>query len=247
MTSLGDTLAAVTDAAGRDRRRRPVPEPAEVAESRNRVARGGRVLGHAESRTPCSPCSSAAPPCRPRPGRTAALAAANFNENAPTAPGTANGLGPAPAAAPGPRRRGAAARTGRRDGGPPRSHAPQPRAWGPAAVSEAVDAASHALRRDRLDGTAPPGSRPDRKQRLQAVVDETLLAPAAEQAATYRALLRAAVPEELLSDARLRTFEPGQLPRPGRRVSRRILAAYPEYTGRPARLAHHIQNGASRG
>jgi 3-carboxy-cis,cis-muconate cycloisomerase len=105
-----------------------------------------------------------------------------------------------------------------------------------------------------VDGTvadgngAGPGAARTGKQRLQAVVDETLLAPAAEQADTYRALLRAAVPEELLSDARLEELlNPANYLGQAVEISRRILAAYPEYTGHAGALAHHIQNGASRG
>ena len=101
-----------------------------------------------------------------------------------------------------------------------------------------------------MDGNgAGPGAARTGKQRLQAVVDETLLAPAAEQADTYRALLRAAVPEELLSDARLEELlNPANYLGQAVEISRRILAAYPEYTGHADRApAHHIQNGASRG
>ena len=126
---------------------------------------------------------------------------------------------------------------------------------GPLLLSEAVNAAVAPL----LDGTvvdgsvvdgngAGPGAARTGKQRLQAVVDETLLAPAAEQADTYRALLRAAVPEELLSDARLEELlNPANYLGQAVEISRRILAAYPEYTGHAGALAHHIQNGASRG
>ena len=121
---------------------------------------------------------------------------------------------------------------------------------GPLLLSEAVNAAVAPL----LDagrvvtGTAPAGAARTGKQRLQAVVDETLLAPAAEQADTYRALLRAAVPEELLSDARLEELlDPANYLGQAVEISRRILAAYPEYTGHAERPRPPLQNGASRG
>ena len=104
--------------------------------------------------------------------------------------------------------------------------------------------------RCRRGRNAGPGAARTGKQRLQAVVDETLLAPAAEQADTYRALLRAAVPEELLTDARLEELlNPANYLGQAVEISRRILAAYPEYATGPRRRHSptNIQNGASRG
>ena len=83
-------------------------------------------------------------------------------------------------------------------------------------------------------------------------MDQTLRAPAAEQAATYRRLLRAAVPPELLSDARLEELlDPANYLGQAAEISRRILAAYPEYTGTaagaPGAAPTPDLNGASRG
>ena len=122
---------------------------------------------------------------------------------------------------------------------------------GPLLLSEAVNSAVAPL----LDvpGTET-GSDRTGKQRLQAVVDATLRAPAAEQAATYRTLLRAAVPEDLLTDDRLEELlHPANYLGQAVDISRRILAAYPEYAAGPASpeydgaTAHQLQNGASRG
>jgi 3-carboxy-cis,cis-muconate cycloisomerase len=122
---------------------------------------------------------------------------------------------------------------------------------GPLLLSEAVNATVAPL----LDvNSAETGSGRTGKQQLQAVVDETLRAPAAEQAATYRALLRADVPEELLTDARLEELlDPANYLGQAVEISRRILAAYPEYAAGTASpedgraTAHPLQNGASRG
>ena len=121
---------------------------------------------------------------------------------------------------------------------------------GPLLLSEAVTAAVTAAVAPLLSGTGGA----DGKQRAQALVDSTLRAPAEEQAATYRALLRAAVPEELLTDARLEELlNPANYLGQAVEISRRILAAYPEYATGPApaeedrATAHQLQNGASRG
>ncbi|AXJ11730.1 3-carboxy-cis,cis-muconate cycloisomerase [Arthrobacter sp. PM3] len=111
---------------------------------------------------------------------------------------------------------------------------------GPLLLSEAVNAAVAPLLDSPGDGA---GSGRTGKQRLQAVVDETLQAPAGEQAGTYRRLLRAAVPGDLLADRRLEELlDPANYLGQAAEITRRILAAYPEYAG--ARL---LQNGASRG
>lgn len=71
----------------------------------------------------------------------------------------------------------------------------------------------------------------DGKQKLQVVVDETLTAPAPEQADTYRKLLREAVPSDKLSDAELEALlDPASYLGEAQEISRRILAAYPEFT-----------------
>ena len=71
----------------------------------------------------------------------------------------------------------------------------------------------------------------DGKQKLQAVVDQTLQAPASQQADTYRKLLREAVPPATLSDAELDALlDPARYLGEAAEISRRILAAYPEFT-----------------
>jgi 3-carboxy-cis,cis-muconate cycloisomerase len=105
---------------------------------------------------------------------------------------------------------------------------------GPVLLSEGVSAAVAPLLAG--DSAGRTG-----KQQLQAIVDRTLQAPAAGQAATYRRLLRAAVPAELLSDARLEELlDPAGYLGQAAEISRRILAAYPEF-------ATATPNGANRG
>ena len=81
----------------------------------------------------------------------------------------------------------------------------------------------------------------DGKQKLQAVVDRTLAAPATEQADTYRKLLRETVPSNKLSDAELEALlDPASYLGEAEEISRRILAAYPDFTGSSVK-------GANRG
>lgn len=72
----------------------------------------------------------------------------------------------------------------------------------------------------------------DGKQKLQAVVDETLKAPAAEQSRIYTKLLRETVPADKLSDAELEALlNPASYLGEAAQISRRIFAAYPDYAG----------------
>ncbi|WP_285246446.1 lyase family protein [Pseudarthrobacter sp. efr-133-R2A-89] len=81
------------------------------------------------------------------------------------------------------------------------------------------------------------------KQQLQDVVDRTLQAPAGEQAATYRKLLREAVPPDAVPDVRLEELlDPAGYLGQSAEISRRILAAFPEFVTRTPNA-----NGASRG
>ncbi|WP_028277611.1 lyase family protein [Arthrobacter sp. I3] len=257
VTSLGDALAAVTDAAGKvaaDVLFLSRPEVAEVAEPR--VAGRGVSSAMPQKQNPVlSVLIRSAALQAPALAAQLHLAAANFNDERPDgawhtewaalrqllrlALGAAvqlRELAEGMSVFPGAMRRNL-------------------ELGGPLLLSEAVSAAvAPLLDRTVVDGTvvdgngAGPGAARTGKQRLQAVVDETLLAPAAEQADTYRALLRAAVPEELLSDARLEELlNPANYLGQAVEISRRILAAYPEYTGHAGALAHQIQNGASRG
>lgn len=73
--------------------------------------------------------------------------------------------------------------------------------------------------------------RAEAKARLQAVVDETLRAPAAEQSRVYTKLLREAVPASTLSDEELQALlDPANYVGEAAEISRRILAAYPEFS-----------------
>ncbi|MGO4248216.1 adenylosuccinate lyase family protein [Paenarthrobacter sp. RAF54_2] len=70
------------------------------------------------------------------------------------------------------------------------------------------------------------------KQKLQAVVDETLNAPAAEQTRIYTKLLRETVPADKLSDAELEALlDPASYLGEAAEITRRILAAYPVFAG----------------
>ena len=93
---------------------------------------------------------------------------------------------------------------------------------GPLLLSEAVTAAVAPL--------LTANGIEDAKQCLQAAVDQTLDSPAAEQPAAFRRLLRAAVPAGVLSDARLEELlDPANYLGQAAEISRRILAAYPEF------------------
>ncbi|HEU4668786.1 MAG TPA: lyase family protein [Arthrobacter sp.] len=105
---------------------------------------------------------------------------------------------------------------------------------GPLLLAEGVGAAVAPLL-DENDGRSG-------KQQLQDVVDRTLQAPAGEQAATYRKLLREAVPAAVLSDLRLEELlDPTSYLGQAAEISRRILAAYPDFS------SSNNANGASRG
>jgi len=95
-----------------------------------------------------------------------------------------------------------------------------------------------------LSGSAD-ASGADGKQQLQAVVDKTLQAPPAEQADTYRRLLRDAVPADRLSDARLEELlDPASYLGQAAEISRRILAAFPDFA---LTSTESDRNGESRG
>jgi 3-carboxy-cis,cis-muconate cycloisomerase len=106
---------------------------------------------------------------------------------------------------------------------------------GPLLVAEGVGAAVGPLLQEK-DGR-------NGKQQLQDVVDQTLEAPPAEQAATYRRLLRKAVPAGVLTDLRLQELlDPAGYLGQAAEIARRILAAYPEFVP-----PNTDANGARRG
>ncbi|HEX9088167.1 MAG TPA: lyase family protein, partial [Arthrobacter sp.] len=255
VTSLGDALAAVTDAAGKiasDVLFLSRPEVAEVAEPRAAGRGGSSAMPQKQNPVLSVLVRSAA---LQAPGQAAQLhlAAANFNDERPD--GAWHSEWPA-------LRQllrlslGAAGQLRELAEGLqvfPEAMRRNLDLSGPLLLSEAVTAAVAPL----LSG----GHGADGKQRLQAVVDQTLQVPAAEQAGTYRRLLRAAVPAELLSDARLEELlDPGNYLGQAAEISRRILAAYPEFgaSGVPVPGASSASgvpdpsptpdlNGASRG
>ncbi|MFJ5862149.1 lyase family protein [Pseudarthrobacter sp. NPDC092439] len=106
---------------------------------------------------------------------------------------------------------------------------------GPLLLAEGVAAAVAPLlpERDGLNG----------RQQLQAVVDQTLEAPPADQPAAYRRLLRGAVPAGTLTDLRLtELLDPASYLGQAQEVARRILAAYPDFAP-----SSTDANGAPRG
>jgi len=104
---------------------------------------------------------------------------------------------------------------------------------GPLLLAEGVTAAVAPLLEEK-DGRSG-------KQQLQDVVDRTLQAPPAEQAGTYRKLLREAVPAAVVTDARLEELlDPASYLGQAAEIARRILAAFPDFVSPDA-------NGASRG
>jgi 3-carboxy-cis,cis-muconate cycloisomerase len=244
VTSLGDALAAVTDAAGKmasDVLFLSRPEVAELAEPRAAGRGGSSAMPQKQNPVLSVLVRSAA---LQAPGQAAQLhlAAANFNDERPD--GAWHSEWPA-------LRQllrlslGAAVQLRELAEGLQVFPAAMRRNLdlsGPLLLSEAVTAAVAPL----LGGIQGV----DGKQRLQSVVDQTLQVPAAEQASTYRRLLRTAVPAELLSDARLEELlDPASYLGQAAEISRRILAAYPEFgaTGAPAPSPTLDLNGASRG
>ncbi len=109
---------------------------------------------------------------------------------------------------------------------------------GPLLLAEGVGAVLAPLLEDK-DGR-------NGKQQLQAVVDQVLLAPPSEQPATYRKLLRDAVPSGAVSDLRLEELlNPANYLGEAAEISRRILAAFPDFAANPT--ADTDPNGAHRG
>jgi 3-carboxy-cis,cis-muconate cycloisomerase len=117
---------------------------------------------------------------------------------------------------------------------------------GPLLLAEGVGAAVAPLLAEKDGRTG--------KEQLQDVVDRTLAGRAAEQGATYRRLLREAVPPGALTDLRLdELLDPASYLGQAAEISRRILAAYPDFaparpgSAEPASSVNPDQNGANRG
>jgi 3-carboxy-cis,cis-muconate cycloisomerase len=248
VTALGDVLAAVTDSAGKvaaDVLFLSRPEVAELAEPRAAGRGGSSAMPQKQNPVLSVLIRSAA---LQAPGQAAQLhlAAANFNDERPD--GAWHSEWPA-------LRQllrlalGAAGQLRELTEGLqvfPDAMRRNLDLAGPLLLSEAVTAAVAPL----LSGNRAAKNGADGKQRLQAVVDQTLQVAAREQAATYRRLLRAAVPAEQLSDARLEELlDPVNYLGQAAEISRRILSAYPEYGGAGTAGAppNPDLNGAFRG
>jgi 3-carboxy-cis,cis-muconate cycloisomerase len=96
---------------------------------------------------------------------------------------------------------------------------------GPLLLAEGVNAAVAPLLEETNNHSG--------KEQLQAVVDQTLRAPFAEQASTYRHLLRHAVPADRLSNDRLaELLDPASYLGQATEISRRILAEFPDFRSR---------------
>lgn len=109
---------------------------------------------------------------------------------------------------------------------------------GPLLLAEGVGAAVAPLLSDK-DGVTG-------MQQLQSVVDQTLQAPTQEVGATYRRLLREAIPPEVLTDVRLEELlDAASYLGEAAEISRRILAAYPGFAANQP--APTNVNGAPRG
>jgi 3-carboxy-cis,cis-muconate cycloisomerase len=250
VTSLGDALAGVTDAAGKiaaDVLFLSRPEVAELAEPRAAGRGGSSAMPQKQNPVLSLLVRSAA---LQAPGHAAQLhlAAANFNDERPD--GAWHSEWPALRQL---LRLGLGAAVQLRELAAGLQVFPQAMRrnldlTGPLLLSEAVTAAVTPL----LAGDVAGRNNTDARQRLQAAVDETLRVPAADRASTYRRLLRAAVPADLLPDTRLEELlDPANYLGQAAEISRRILAAYPEYCV-PHAGAHTASptpelNGASRG
>lgn len=104
----------------------------------------------------------------------------------------------------------------------------------PEAMRRNLDLSGPLLLSEAVASAVAPLLGEDGRKLLQSAVDRTLLAPAAEQKATYRRLLREAVAEDKLSDQRLEELlEPANYLGQSHEISRRIFAAFPEFSAKP--------------
>jgi 3-carboxy-cis,cis-muconate cycloisomerase len=105
----------------------------------------------------------------------------------------------------------------------------------PAAMRRNVDLSGPVLLSEAVAGAVVPLLGDDGRKQLQAVVDQTLQAPPTEQDATYRRLLRGAVPEDKLSDRRLEELlDPANYLGQSHQIAGRILSAFPRFSRKPA-------------
>lgn len=105
----------------------------------------------------------------------------------------------------------------------------------PEAMRRNLDLSGPLLLSEAVASAVAPLLGEDGRKLLQSAVDRTLLAPAAEQSATYRRLLRETVAEDKLPDQRLEELlDPANYLGQSHEVVRRIFAAFPEFSGKPA-------------
>lgn len=105
----------------------------------------------------------------------------------------------------------------------------------PEAMRRNLDLSVPLLLSEAVASAVAPLLGEDGRKLLQSAVDRTLLAPAAEQKATYRRLLRETVAEDKLSDQRLEELlDPANYLGQNHEIVRRIFAAFPEFSGKPA-------------
>ncbi len=220
VTALGDALAAVTDAAGKiaaDVLFLSRPEVAELAEPRA-AGRGGSSAMPQKQNPVLSVLVRSAALQAPALAGQLHLAAANFNDERPDGAWHTEwsalrsllrlALGAA---------------------GQLRELAGGLQVF-PSAMRRNLDLSGPLLLAEAVGAAVGPLLGTDGRGRLQEVVDQTLRVPAAEQAACYRKLLRAAVPAELLSDERLEELlDPANYLGEAAEISRRILAAWPDF------------------
>jgi 3-carboxy-cis,cis-muconate cycloisomerase len=113
---------------------------------------------------------------------------------------------------------------------------------GPLLLSEGVAARLAPLLEEGAGEDGEIGEDRTGKQQLQALVEAALQGPAAEQGATYRRLLREAVPPGKLSDEELEEIlNPANYVGEAREISRRILAAFAEFAPTPVKGGTHGQ------
>jgi 3-carboxy-cis,cis-muconate cycloisomerase len=235
VTSLGDALAAVTDALGKiaaDVLFLSRPEVAELAEPRA-PGRGVSSAMPQKQNPVLSVLVRSAALRAPALAAQLHLAAANFNDERPDGawhtewPALRELLGLALGAA-----------------GHLRELAEGLQVF-PAGMRRNLDLSGPLLLSEGVSAAVAPLLGDDGKQQLQAVVDRTLQAPDAKQAETYRRLLRGAVPADRLSDDKLgELLDPASYLGQAAGISRRILAAFPDFAPTPT---EKDGNGDSRG
>ena len=100
----------------------------------------------------------------------------------------------------------------------------------PAAMRRNVDLSGPLLLSEAVGGAVVPLLGDGGRKKLQDLVDQTLRAPTAEQGGTYRRLLRGVIAEDKLSNERLKELlDPANYLGQSHEISRRILAAFPEF------------------